>query len=378
MAIEDLSANIRRYMKVKDITAKNLAEACGIGQVAMSRILNGKAEPRSSTFLKICQALNQSPDRLLADSRELKSIHFRSNKNMSAKERAAREILISEIETWLDYYRELEVYFKEDDAEDLPDYSHFSPEEAADKIRKKLNIEPNCPIGSVLPHIEQLRIKIKLLPFGMKKMFGFSLDKEHGGPALFINNDENISIERQIFTAAHELGHLLLHSYEEDISEERYKQKEDQANQFASEFLMPSDAFIQEWERLEGFDWRERVLEIKKLFRVSYKTVLKRIDDLLSPDADIKVYMEFAKWYKEVYRHNLKDYYEPDPLCADEEPGGFGESISRAEYGRFQTLVKRALKEGYITTSKAAEMLDISLAEMYELISSWDLSLAKS
>jgi predicted HTH domain antitoxin len=40
--------------------------------------------------------------------------------------------------------------------------------------------------------------------------------------------------------------------------------------------------------------------------------------------------------------------------------------------------VKRALKEGYITTSKAAEMLDISLAEMYELISSWDLSLAKS
>jgi len=378
MAIEDLSANIRRYMKVQDKTAKSLAEACGISQVAMSRILNGKAEPRSSTLLKICQALNQSPDRLLADSRELQSIHFRSNRNMSAKERAAREILISEIETWIDDYRELEAYFNEDDAEKLPDYSHFSPEEAAVKIREMLKIEANCPIGSVLSYIEQLRIMVKLLPFGMNKMFGFSLDKDHGGPAIFINTNENISIERQIFTAAHELGHLLLHFFEKDMTEERSKQKEDEANQFASEFLMPSDTFIKEWERLEGFDWRERVLEIKKVFRISYKTVLKRIADLLSPDAGINVYKEFAKWYKVAHGHDLKYYYEPDPLRAEEEPGGFGESISRAEYGRYQALVKRALKEEYITTSRAAEMLGVSLVDMDELISSWDLPLEKS
>lgn len=47
-------------------------------------------------------------------------------------------------------------------------------------------------------------------------------------------------MERWIFKAAHELGHLLLHppDYEQDVSEPS-RDAEREADAFASEFLMP-------------------------------------------------------------------------------------------------------------------------------------------
>ncbi len=384
MAMEDLSSNMRRYMKVQGLTAKKLAEECGIGQVAMSHILNGKSEPRSSTFIKICRTLKKSPDVLLAESSDIKAIHFRKQKSMSAKEKAARDILISEVDRWLKDYREIEKYLNENTSTKLPSFPSLSPEEVARKIRKKLGIASLAPISSVLPLIENMGIKIKLHPFGIKKVFGFSIDKAREGPAIIINTDKDIPIERQIFTSAHELGHLLLHLFIEDISEEKSKIQEKEADRFAAEFLMPNDAFIEEWKRLGGFDWRERVLEIKKTFKVSYRTVLKRIADLQAPDSNINIYMEFSKWYKRVYNHDLKNHYEPDALqagedsndlCAEDEPEGFGKIISRTEYGRFQKLVKNALEAGFISTTRAAGMLRISLIDMDELITSWDLPL---
>ncbi len=378
MAMKDLASNMRRYMKVQGVTAKKLAEECGIGQVAMSHILNGKSEPRSSTFIKICRALKQSPDMLLADLREIKAIHFRKQKNMSAKEKAARDILISKIDSWLKNYKELEEYLNEKTSGKILSHHSLSPEEAARKTREELEVAPLSPINSILPLIENMGIKIKLLPFGIKKVFGFSIDKAQGGPAIIINTDDNIPIERQIFTSAHELGHLFLHSFVENISEEKSKSQEKEADKFAAEFLMPNEAFIEEWKRLEGFDWRERVLEIKKIFRVSYRTVLKRIDDLQASRSNIYIYMEFSKWYKNIHHHDLKDHYEPDALCAEDEPEGFGKVISRAEYGRFQRLVKNALKAGFISVTRAAGMVGISLMDMDELMTSWDLPLDQS
>ena len=375
MAMKDLPSNIRRFMKVQGITSKKLAEECGIGQVAMSHILNGKSEPRSSTFIKICKALNQNPEVLLADAREMKAIHFRTYKNMSAKEKAAREILISEVDTWLKDYKELEEYCGQEPASKLPSFQSLSPEEAARELPEYMKIEPSCPIVSIFPHIENLGVKIKLLPFNMNKVFGFSIEEDQGGPALIINTDNTISIERQIFTAAHELGHLILHKYDENISDEKMEQKEIEANRFAAELLMPNDAFLREWKRLEGFDWRQRVLEIKKIFRVSYKTVLVRISDHLGPESSLNVFKEFASWYGIEYGHDLKDHYEPEALCADNEPEGFGKAISSSEYSRFQRLVKIALEEGHITHSRAAGMLGVSLQDLDNLINAWDLPL---
>ena len=54
---------------------------------------------------------------------------------------------------------------------------------------------------------------------------------------------------RIFFDMAHELGHILLHPWSESldlISKEDFKSREEQANRFASAFLLPRDSFLRE------------------------------------------------------------------------------------------------------------------------------------
>jgi Zn-dependent peptidase ImmA (M78 family) len=93
-----------------------------------------------------------------------------------------------------------------------------------------------------------------------------------------VNTWDRISVERWIFTAAHELGHLLLHldayqvdKLEEDVGEEK------EADIFAAHFLMPDHVFKKELAEASGLSWYDRVFKLKRLFRVSYRSVLYRI-----------------------------------------------------------------------------------------------------
>ncbi|MDD9984029.1 MAG: ImmA/IrrE family metallo-endopeptidase [Gammaproteobacteria bacterium] len=72
------------------------------------------------------------------------------------------------------------------------------------------------------------------------------------GPAVVVNTWDRISVERWIFTAAHEFGHLLLHPDENRRdATELPVQAEREADVFASEFLMPETAFATEWEETQ-------------------------------------------------------------------------------------------------------------------------------
>ena len=96
-------------------------------------------------------------------------------------------------------------------------------------------------------------IKLRIRPFGFKKTFGLSVGDADGGPAIVVNSEKGISIERQIFTIAHELGHLVLHktSYQNCVEVEN-KEEEDEANAFAGAFLVPEAALKKEWEESRG------------------------------------------------------------------------------------------------------------------------------
>lgn len=108
--------------------------------------------------------------------------------------------------------------------------------------------------------------------------FGLSVGPNDSGPAVVVNTWDRISVERWIFTAAHELGHILLHqdAFDRSRSDEPDQEEED-ADQFASHFLMPDAGFNSEWEESRGLSLLNRVLKIKRIYRVSYKTVLYRL-----------------------------------------------------------------------------------------------------
>ena len=75
---------------------------------------------------------------------------------------------------------------------------------------------------------------------------------DYASKRIFVNLSE--SLNRQRFTIAHEIGHIVLHSIDAaGIVDLRQNidapndQKEIEANQFAAALLMPRERFMQEW-----------------------------------------------------------------------------------------------------------------------------------
>ena len=114
----------------------------------------------------------------------------------------------------------------------------------AQKVRSELKLSENEPINDIAEIINRSGVKIHFSNIPIDNFFGFSVGFEDGGPAISVNIANNISIERKTFTAAHELGHLLMHkdSFKSNLMEENEKE-EIEANIFASYFLMPDQAF---------------------------------------------------------------------------------------------------------------------------------------
>ena len=69
-------------------------------------------------------------------------------------------------------------------------------------------------------------------------------------------------------------------AYDVGLSAEEADQ-EVEANVFASHFLMPNAAFESEWADAYGLPFINQVLKVKRIFQVSYKTVLYRLYESL-------------------------------------------------------------------------------------------------
>lgn len=99
----------------------------------------------------------------------------------------------------------------------------------------------------------------------------------HQNKKIFIN--ESDPPKRQIFTVAHEIGHILLQSDQEDhIDYRRYNvtdKKESEANYFAGCLLMPENIFSYQWKLLNS-----DINKLSELFGVSTTAVAVRANIL--------------------------------------------------------------------------------------------------
>jgi len=369
MTVQDIGANVRRHMKLAGMTIQELADKSGLAVGALSNILNGKSEPRSSTLIKICDALDVTIAEILAETPRLRTLRFRTQKNLSGREKAERDQIKHETGLWLRDYRELESIAGEHRDFFFAGYRESDPDVAANYLRLKLELSETEPISDIAVLLDDIGVKLRLKGFGFKRTNGFSVGESDGGPAIVVNCEKGLSIERQIFTAAHELGHLVLHgeSYGKDEDGEN-QDEEQQANRFAGAFLLPTAGLQKEWESRAGNDWIDRILLIKKVFKVSYQTVIYRLQQVYDSMKDRNLRLVFAIEYKRKTGHDLKDHYEPDPVAEWEIDG-----LSRYDFveSRFRRLVRIAYEREEISISRAAEILCIDLSDIRELARSW-------
>jgi Zn-dependent peptidase ImmA (M78 family) len=350
---------------------QQIADDIGISRQAYSAIEAGKSVPKSGTLVALAEALDSSVPDILADPPSFSSLRFRSGRSMPKREQAKRDVLLHDFRRWLDDYSFLEKLLDVGDNWPFESAGADDPVRAEAQARDSIGVESDEPIDDIIGLLESAGAKVFTEDFQLPKVYGFSAGRADNGPAIAVNTSPDISIERQIFTVAHELGHLIMHerSYV-GVTGDGSDDEETDANRFGSHFLLPKKAFEQELEESSGLPLVDLVLHVKRKFRVSYKTVLFRLVNEYGVDRSL--YQRFAVAYGQRYGKNLRGHAEPDalqdPIARDEI-----EELSRYDFveSGLSRLVKQAYNQELISASRAAEILRIPLDEMRGLESNW-------
>jgi Zn-dependent peptidase ImmA (M78 family)/DNA-binding XRE family transcriptional regulator len=366
MNTDILSSNIKRYRSKKKLTQQDLSELSGVSLPAIKNIERKKGLPRTNTLLAISKALDCRLQDLVKPIGELSAVRFRARSKMNR-----REQILAQVSKWLNDFAFLEALLVDKEEYKLNKLAgasgKLSPIQYAEEARSIIGLKPDEPIHDICGLLESCGIKILALPYSSDAFNGLSVGEDDKGPAIIINTWERISIERQIFSTAHELGHLLMHISDYDgkaRSEDKAQEKD--ADLFAGYFLMPEQGFDSEWEETAGIPFVERVMKIKSIFKVSYKTVLYRLKQM--DIVDDRIWFRFQKLYEAKYNKKLS--FKEEPFPEGSEPFGLKPFDFYAD--RLSRLVRKAIENEKISISRAAEILNLSSEQMMERIAEWE------
>lgn len=377
-----IAQNLLQRRKERRWSQEKLATAAGLSRQAYVAIETCKAEPRAETLYDLADALEIKIEELLVPVPSLVGARFRSYKRLRT-----RSQIRADVAKRLHEYNFLEealsdrvsYVYADFCAPDFQDSAERSIRAAA-LARSVLELEKDEPIRDICGLLEAAGIKILAQSVASEDFFGLSVSARGGGPAIVVNTWDRISVERWIFTAAHELGHLLLHSSAyDDAQTKENDDEESDANIFASHFLMPETVFCKEWNEASGLPLLERVYKVKRMFRVSYKTVLYRLSKY--PGIGTAIWPRFYKTYSVINQKSLRKTDEPFSLSATEFRNSFPEAsragepetLSPADFfeDRLYSLVRRGVEEGKVSLSKGADILNINLEKMRSLCTTW-------
>jgi Zn-dependent peptidase ImmA (M78 family)/DNA-binding XRE family transcriptional regulator len=367
--LTSLAHHLRRLRRKQGLTQAELADQADLSRLAYRNIEAGEASPKVETLLRIAQVLEVRLEELLAPIEVLRQVRFRATKRMNTRE----EILI-DVGRWLRDYAELEELLHERRPFSLDKIQVAGADrarEAAGLARRKLGLRGDEPVRDLCGLLEAHGVKVLPLPLASDGFFGLSVGRDEGGPAIVVNVWERISVERWIFTAAHELGHLILHLDAYDVSRSNEDDDEEQeANRFASQLLMPEAGFEREWNGARGLGLFDRVMKVKRAFRVSYRTVLYRLAEA-APEEDL--WRRFQHEHKRRTGRTLTRSDEPEAISVEAHAAAEPVRLEAAEFveERLSGLVRAAVEKELISVGRAAEILGIDQKAMRERIASW-------
>ena len=184
----------------------------------------------------------------------------------------------------------------------------FTPKEYASYVREKWKLGDR-PIDNLSLLMEEKGFVISRIDTHSDKVDAF-------GSAVKVNNNEyyvvmlegtDYSFYRQQFSLAHELGHWLMHEnckFPQEMGAVEYKQMEDEANEFAAEFLLPKDSFKR------SIIGHEKDIEyyrhLKRIWQVSISMMIMR-----SKSLDIIDSNEYTNLYK---KFSYRGWRKNEPL----------------------------------------------------------------
>ena len=272
----------------RGMTLAELGDSLDLSKQTLSLYENNKGNPDFSTIIKLSRTLHFPINYFFQDeSTNIKSgsTYFRSLSTTSKKSRSAE---ITKVEFIGALYGALYNYI------DFPplnlpkidiDNKNLSDEDIENialTIREWWSLGSG-PINDLQYILEENGLIVTGVSLSDRKIDAYS-------QIIDINGNETYIIVLSIgkkgkarinFDLAHELGHILLHPWTEDIetlSNDEFKERERQANKFASSFLLPKETYSNDCERYPTE--LEYYITMKKKWGVSIQAMLYRACDL--------------------------------------------------------------------------------------------------
>ena len=321
----------------RKLTKKGLAEAAGFDQKTIIRYEKGEVDPPAESLVVLAEVLD-FPEGFFSgtdiDEPPTEAISFRSLKALLARDRdaaLAASAFAFLFNDWVADQFTLPasdlIGFKED----------TNPETAARYLRQKWGLGER-PVRNMVHLLEAKGVRVFSLSENTRALDAISMWR-NDTPFVFLNT--TMTAERSRFDAAHELGHLTLHRHG---GPQGGRAAEDQANQFASAFLMP-EAEVR--AKLPRVKFLNEIVQAKKLWGVSVSALNYRLHRLcITTDWQ---YRRFCIQIMEQFGRS--------------EPHG----LSREESMLWQKVFS-SLWSDHITKHSIASALNLPVAEIENLV----------
>lgn len=362
---------IRKQREAMQMTVTQLAGRIGVSRNTITNYEAGKTEPNASDLVRLSGALGCAINDLLHGGTA--SVPPRFAFRAHAPLRKDSEITVA-ARKYLRAYDEIEEIMNSqlsgtlrtfDTHRDGP-LTHEFIKMVADTLRKTSGLHDSGP-ENIVSVLEGLGVRTLFFHHDSKGLDGLSTIQ--GEKRFIMLRTRDKVIERTIFSAAHELGHLVLHSELFDSNQESEenddkREYESEADAFAGYFLVPTDELVRIWEeeRLNELKLFDALILLKRVFHVSFRCLYYRVVE--------QHYARPVEWWafiNQIKQHlgivgpaKLEDL-EPDPLPKD----------ILYTTNRFSRLVRSAFLRDLIGVSKVAEMFQVTVERAKEITTDW-------
>ena len=319
---------------------------------AIGKYERGEDIPSSGVMLALAEALDVSLAYLLdTQGVRLSGVEFRTKATTSARDRSQVE---TEVLEWVERYLQIELILELDSAQWQCPVARLrklraigEAETLAEDSRAQWQIGID-PIPNMTELLEEKGLKVLTVSLPAR-VSGFTCLVKRVGeqpdlPVIVVNNQ--FPLERRRLTLAHELAHRLI-----DTDGLSGKDEEKAATLFAGAFLMPREHLLREVGKHRNALGYKELIGLKQLYRVSGVALLMRLRqlDVISDSTLVYAFQTIARGWRT---------QEPKEL---EPPAQRGQ---RERALRFERVCYRALAEGLISLTKAAELLRLPVPEI--------------
>lgn len=365
---EIIGRNLRVAREAAGLSQEAVAQTLEISRQTLSAIENGHVAIDSTKLIRAAEALGTNVSSLLEGQQDRLQLLYRA-----AEHSAPEPPIRSQFQRFCRSYRELEELVGVADASVTPpEYAYF-PEvhangrafakEVARYERERLGLGQLNPVENIFKLLEENGVRILLTGIAQPNVFGLSAYSRQFGACVLVNN--TTTLERRIFTLAHEYGHLLMHrgmykDPEPSAAPPANQEMERMANTFAADFLVPDlglrDRIAKNTKGSLGF---EDVLFLKTHFRVSAQMLIKRLCEAGLITEDSQRQLEGAALR---LAGGEDQEYQPMDLPIIE---------SWKRESRFDHLAREAALTESVSISKLAEILDTDIVAARQKLQAW-------